>query len=787
MVIKFSPNGFLDIATDASELPSEMSNKDEFSGAMRRCKNLHLDKQGIASTRKGSSKLNATALDTLTPNMIVEHQGDRYVFSGTKIYRNEISIKTGLTDAQWWTLKYNAFNSLVENILALNGTDRKRIVGDNVYEWGIDAPTIEMRVSAGGNTGLTGTYNAKYTYARKEGNVIVSESNPSDEGDESIVLSNGSLEMICEPPTDPQITHIRLYRTTTQGTTYYHLADIPIPIISGDYGYTFDWEATDAYISGTGYKITELVPNATTLTIHNCDAVTDDIGIWSIVSGSGVTVTLETLIFSEGIGSIKMKIPQLRDGIIKFTNNSGYWDLNQKTYLKFKLYSTIALTNIYLYFGESAYNEQSTGPFSINAGVWTEKIWDISAIDLTARDGVTIIGARVDNNQLLIKYLYIDDIRSDQSGQSYTDLERLYDWEVSGTGSDGEVKGFYPWEPIIIDSNAADTVLGTEISTDHNRPPYGTFLFGPTYTGLCFILKDNLMHYSLEKRPEYWPATHYLEICPKQFPLKAGCIHDGQLYLGSQHEIYQVMGSGHETWSSPLAMSAITGTIAPKCFWPIHGFGILHLGYDGLYLFSGATDQNITNERFKPIFEGETVGTIPGLNKTYISNCWLIAFKNKIYFGYPGGSSEYPDNIIVTDIKTAKASHYDYGQNFSAIGIDYANDRLLAVDIDGYVWKLEDSNMTDDAGTVISWEIESKEYGDQLYKYFPRWARYDVNLNNGATANGYVILNGTSKQTHAITESRKTKKRLITGCTGDRLAIRMSGTGPVDIFAAEVD
>jgi hypothetical protein len=234
-------------------------------------------------------------------------------------------------------------------------------------------------------------------------------------------------------------------------------------------------------------------------------------------------------------------------------------------------------------------------------------------------------------------------------------------------------------------------------------------------------------------------------------------------------------------------MSAITGTVASKCFLPVHGQGIFHLGNDGVYLHSGAKDENITNSRFRPIFDGEEVGNIPALNKTYISNCWFISFKNKFYFGYPKTDSIYPDSIIVTDLMTQRSVHYDYGIQFPAIGIDYQNHRLLVTDTVGYVWQIEDPDETEDEGTAISWQIETKEYSETLIKYFPRWARYDVNLNDGATANGFILLNGVSKQTHPLTVSRQTKKRLIVGCTGDRLSMRITGTGPVDIYGCQVD
>jgi len=95
--------------------------------------------------------------------------------------------------------------------------------------------------------------------------------------------------------------------------------------------------------------------------------------------------------------------------------------------------------------------------------------------------------------------------------------------------------------------------------------------------------------------------------------------------------------------------------------------------------------------------------------------------------------------------------------------------------------------VTTDGGTTISWQLESKEFSDQLRKYFPRYARYDVDVKTGGSATGNIILNEAIKQTHTIASGRSTKARLITHCTGDRLQLRITGTGPVDIFSFEAE
>ena len=149
MALKFSPNGFLDLATDPSELPGEaQGEKGEISGAMRRCTNLVLNKTGIASTRDGSTVLNSSAMTHFIPYLILEQNGFRYCFNDTAIYRNEESIQTGMASAGWSAIKYNPYNSTIRSIYALNGKNRKRIEGEDVYEWGISPPTVEPVLNA---------------------------------------------------------------------------------------------------------------------------------------------------------------------------------------------------------------------------------------------------------------------------------------------------------------------------------------------------------------------------------------------------------------------------------------------------------------------------------------------------------------------------------------------------------------------------------------------------------------------------------------------------------------
>lgn len=251
MTVVFTPSGSLNVAHDPSDLPEEGDGNNVISGAMVRCKNLRIDQKGIAKTRDGTFDLGSVE----SPIWHVEIQGGvRYVFSSTHIYEDEISIASGLTSEPWSAIQYNAFNDNAPNVFALNGTDRKRIEGGEVHEWGIAAPTVAPILEAGLGTGLTGEYNARYTYVRKEGSVVIAESNPSPAATNSVVLSGQSLSARVGQPEDPQVTHIRLYRTLASGTRYFLVDEIEASTIYA-FGYTHDWEST-GYIDGVGYKFT---------------------------------------------------------------------------------------------------------------------------------------------------------------------------------------------------------------------------------------------------------------------------------------------------------------------------------------------------------------------------------------------------------------------------------------------------------------------------------------------------------------------------------------------------
>lgn len=619
MSILFNPSGTLNVAHDPSDLPEQSDGNNYSSGAMVRCKNLRLDQKGIARTRDGSVKLNVTAIG-MPVWWLEEQEGYRYAFAGSAIYKDETSIASGLTSAQWAAIQYNAYNDTALNIFALNGTDRKRIESGAVYEWGLAAPTVAPTLAVGGANGLTGEYNVKYTYARKVGSVVVAESDPSPAGT-SIVLADESLAVTVTQPSDSQVTHIRLYRTSAGGTTYNWDQDVAVSTTLV-YSYAFDWEESGAYIAGDGYKFT------TADSTHG-------------------------------------------------TENTFTWE---------ERFLDLATT--------------------ITAPVYTAPVADF------------------------------DSVQDDDS-------------------------------------------LGDLLETDHDRPPLGSFVLGPAYDGTCFVLKDNLLHYCKPKQPEYWPSTYYIEVGAPQFPLKTGVFHNGQLYVFSVSEIYYIQGTGHQTFF-PLPMRAKTGAQSINGAVSVPGKGIFHTGPDGIYLFASGSDTKISEDALEPIFRGETVHGLPAVED--ITTAWLKTYRNHLYFGY--GS-----NVLLMNLDTGRLCYYAYNDGSDVVirsmAIDHTNKRLLVGDGVGHVRVIENTAYTEDGDEPIAWEVQSKDYTLQTRRHFPRWVKYDVDASEADSCTGTLLLDGVVHQTHTLTENRNTRRRLVETGNGNKVALRVAGTGPVSIYFVE--
>lgn len=336
-----------------------------------------------------------------------------------------------------------------------------------------------------------------------------------------------------------------------------------------------------------------------------------------------------------------------------------------------------------------------------------------------------------------------------------------------------------------LDTTTADNSLGTEIETNHNRPPEGSFIIGPNFNGVCFIILNNLLYWCAAKRPEYWPSSYFAEVSSPQHPGICAIFWGGTLYYLTVADIYLIQGTGANTFF-PYRQSAVTGTQGPQAVEAISGDGIYHVGADGVYRFAN-TDVKVTHGRYDRIFRGETVNDVPGVDRNRLNRSWLIHYANKMYFGYASHTDNYPTNVLVFDFITKKSWYYKYPVEISCVAKDHTNSYLLAGTSDGGVYRMESPGQATDNGTAISWELESKSFTLQTRAHFPRWVKYDIDASRSTAATGKVVLDGSVHQTHTLTQDRSTKRRLVSTGNGNKESLRVDGSGIVKIYGIEAE
>lgn len=116
------------------------------------------------------------------------------------------------------------------------GSTNFYLLGNYFHHTGVPlAPAVAPALSAGSGTGLTGRYNAKYTYISwRSAGSLGQESEMSAAGT-PVTLSNGALRIAwSQPSTNRQskasraFSHVRIYRTKAGGDIYFFDREVPI-------------------------------------------------------------------------------------------------------------------------------------------------------------------------------------------------------------------------------------------------------------------------------------------------------------------------------------------------------------------------------------------------------------------------------------------------------------------------------------------------------------------------------------------------------------------------------
>jgi hypothetical protein len=182
------------------------------------------------------------------------------------------------------------------------------------------------------------------------------------------------------------------------------------------------------------------------LAIQSCNAINDSVATWSVLSG-GALISIDTLTFQTGTGSLLVNIPLSTTAIFLATINASSWNISAFKYLKVLYYAAPTTIKVTLYFGQSTYNEQSQA-FTVTPNCWNQLIWNISGIASGSRSAVTLFGVGIQNTASVPSWALLDNAYADPGpsqiqafdGDRLIDLyPKVYLGQYTGNATNGTV------------------------------------------------------------------------------------------------------------------------------------------------------------------------------------------------------------------------------------------------------------------------------------------------------------------------------------------------------------
>lgn len=179
---------------------------------------------GTILVRNGKSKLFSGALTDTTIRTITKVNSIHYQVAGQSVYRNQSRIITDLLSANLQT-SIQAFRPLSDTDIwafIADGSVMKKDNGTNTYNWGIESPGDGAPgvIVAAGTPGITGSYRFKFSYARELANGTIAHESNGSGASEAVAASANDFTVTALYSDDPQVTHVRLYRTVSGGENY---------------------------------------------------------------------------------------------------------------------------------------------------------------------------------------------------------------------------------------------------------------------------------------------------------------------------------------------------------------------------------------------------------------------------------------------------------------------------------------------------------------------------------------------------------------------------------------
>ena len=254
-----------------------------------------------------------------------------------------------------------------------------------------------------------------------------------------------------------------------------------------------------------------------------------------------------------------------------------------------------------------------------------------------------------------------------------------------------------------------------------------------------FLIRDNKLYWSEPYIPFAFKPDSSISACREEEDLVALVPWSDQLYIPSRYEWYRLQGSSDVTWSIKKTFTDVgitnRDTLAKT------RFGILGQWYDGVYIFDGATNKNLT-EKF--------------LGSTYFDNisnpelCYAYFDGLKYYFYHDVGGTDacividftyYPDIRVYHEDLVASARSF-----YTETGVSY-----LAKD--GYEYSVSGTETI--ATDLLTGDLT---FGNITKQKNLRYLYYDINTNS-QDVTVTIYKDGMSAHTITLNNSARTRKR----------------------------
>lgn len=307
-------------------------------------------------------------------------------------------------------------------------------------------------------------------------------------------------------------------------------------------------------------------------------------------------------------------------------------------------------------------------------------------------------------------------------------------------------------------------ILSTE---DYGPPPVGCTDVA-IHLQRAFVIKENKLYYTEPYMPWAFIDGGEIVVSKDDENLTGLIVWSEQLYIPSRYKWYRLQGSNADTWS--IKQTFTDSGVINKHTLATTRFGIPGLWYDGIYIFDGATNKNLSEKYLgKQFFE----------DIDDLDDCWAYFDGLKYYFYYTVDSvnqcvvldfSYYPDIrwYFDTPVWESRTFYAETGNHYIAL--------------DGYEYTISGTES-------IATEMWTGDYAfkDIAKRKLLKYLWYDINTG-GEDVTLTLYVDGTSTQTWTLNTSARVRKREETAswkCEGYRFSLKIacSESSAITIYA----